>query len=660
MAVEAVQRMTIIAHKSLEDAIVEALRRLYCVHVERVTDLEMLAPKELDHQELEGSRQVSLGISQVEFLLTFLKEHSGKKPGFLKTMVKDKYPMTLDEFERSGHRIDLDLLYAECSEYQRRLVEWQDQQDSLEKDAEELENWTELQLALDDIKSSPTSCLVPLRVATAEVQALRDQLEVEAPASELETMKERGAWTNCLLLYHPSVAEEVRSILKQYATQEVALPAGDDEPRDRLAQVRRELTAIKNRRERTIHRVAGLQENVPALEVFHELLVDKHQQIAVTSLFGVTRSVVQIQGWVTQNGKQRVLEAIEALADDVVADFTDPVEGDNPPVSLKNPRWARPFEMLVTMYGSPNRLEYDPTVILAISFATFFGFCIGDAGYGVVLIIVFWLLRKHLPLGQKARDLLVALTYGAGMAIVFGILTGSYFGIDTKELPTFLKKLAVLDPLGKTLLVMGVCIGIGVVHMLAGTAVEFRDNWRHGNRADALIDQGLVILLFAGGGLAGILAALHVIPAQVVYIIIFSAIALMLLLLGRSAKSIPGKIVNGLYETYGTVIGFISDAISYVRLFALGLATYIIGLVINTMAGLTRGIAPPIGIVIMVLILVVGHTFNVVINLLGAFVHPLRLEFVEFFGKFYDDGGSDFKPFGVDSKIVMITDKPQE
>ena len=136
-----------------------------------------------------------------------------------------------------------------------------------------------------------------------------------------------------------------------------------------------------------------------------------------------------------------------------------------------------------------------------------------------------------------------------------------------------------------------------------------------------------------------------------------AAILGMLLLLGRSAQSIGGKVVNGIYETYGTVVGFVSDAISYVRLFALGLATFIIAMVINTMAGLVRGIAPVIGILAMLIVLVVGHTFNIAINLLGAFVHPLRLEFVEFFGKFYDDGGREFKPLGVESKIVMIEEK---
>jgi len=239
---------------------------------------------------------------------------------------------------------------------------------------------------------------------------------------------------------------------------------------------------------------------------------------------------------------------------------------------------------------------------------------------------------------------------------VFGVLTGSYFGIKTDQLPKVLQSAAVLNPLDNTLLVMGVCVGIGMVHMLIGTGFEFRENWRSGHRTDALIDQGLVFLLFVGGGITAALVFLKVVPQKVLFVVVGIAIIGMLVLLGRSAKSAAGKAVNGLYETYGTVVGYVSDSISYVRLFALGLATYIIALVINTMSGLVRGIGPVIGILLMLVVLLVGHVFNVAINLLGAFVHPLRLEFVEFFGKFYEDGGTEFKPLGIDSKIVFIND----
>lgn len=655
MAIEPMKRITVLAHGSHQQELVDALRELACVHMDHL-DSELAPPKEFSERETEELRRLNLRLAQTEFLLDFLQEYSGIKPGFLKTMLKDKYPMTLEEFDRADSRVDLEMLYAECHEFSRRLAELQEKMTALASEIDELDDWVTLQLPMEELRSNPTYSVDLVKLPEPEVDPLALALESEAPESALEVVSRDGTWASCLLLFHPSVTTLLGGVLAGFDVRHIELPSVPDEPYERLDQLKRELSTIERRREEALKRVSFLQEHVPALTVLHELVQDELKQVTVASEFGATNSSIAISGWVPQDSTAAAQEALAHVAEELVVEVTDPGESEAPPVSLKNAGWAKPFEILVGMYGTPNRMEYDPTVIVAISFAVFFGFCMGDAGYGLMLALAFTLMRRYLPLGIKAKDFLIVLTYGAGMSIVFGILTGSYFGIDSAELPAFLRRIAVLDPLNQTFLVMGVCILIGVIHMLAGTAIEFRDNWREKNYSDALIDQGLVFLLFAGGGITAALAAMNVVPSSVPLIVGGTAIVGMLALLGRSSKSIVGKAVNGLYETYGTVVGFISDAISYVRLFALGLATYIIGLVINTMAGLTRGIAPVIGILFMLLVLVVGHTFNVVINLLGAFVHPLRLEFVEFFGKFYDDGGEQFKPFGVDSKVVVIKD----
>jgi V/A-type H+/Na+-transporting ATPase subunit I len=318
---------------------------------------------------------------------------------------------------------------------------------------------------------------------------------------------------------------------------------------------------------------------------------------------------------------------------------------------------VKPFEMLTKLYGTPSRKEYDPTWLVAISFVIFFGFCIGDVGYGLVIIVAFLLMRRFLPLGDNTKNLLLVMVYGGFFAILFGVLTGSWFGYDPAKLPNFISSMQVFDSLANPIPVMVLCMVIGLVHMLAGTLVEMRDNLRIGNIADVFIGQGLVLLLIPGTAIAAALYALGVLPKSAIYIVAGSAIAAMIILGGYKNKSIPGKMFGGIYETYNTVVGWLGDTVSYLRLFALGLATFAIGWVVNTLAGMARGIAPVIGLVFMVLILLVGHTFNVTINLLGAFVHPLRLEYVEFFGKFFDGGGRGFKPLKVESKTVLIKDE---
>jgi V/A-type H+-transporting ATPase subunit I len=493
-----------------------------------------------------------------------------------------------------------------------------------------------------------------VRILDTDFDAVMADLDSEVPESSVEVITRKPPWVSCLVIYYPPVEEDLMAVLARQKCELVTLPDIEDEPDERREHVVGEMASIDRRRLDLEEKVQGHMDLVPALEVLREYLVNERRKIEVTTSFGVTRSTFALEGWLAEANADSTMEQLDGVAEELALEVRQAAEDDNPPVALKNPAWARPFEQLVKMYGTPNRAEYDPTVVFAVSFSVFFGFCIGDFGYGLCLLGAFYVLKRLLPLGDKAKDFMTCLMYGSAFAVMFGVLTGSYFGIDTEKLPRFLRSVGVLDPLNRTLIVMGVCIGIGLVHMLIGTGAEMRDNWKSGERSAALIDQGLVFLLFVGGAIAGGLAGFKVIPVMGAIWVVLAVLLAMILLLGRSAKSIPGKVANGLYETYGTVVGYISDAISYVRLFALGLATFIIGLVINIMAGLVLGIAPVIGVVLMLIVLVVGHTFNVAINLLGAFVHPLRLEFVEFFGKFYDDGGSEFKPFGVESKVVII------
>ncbi|MBU4489746.1 MAG: V-type ATP synthase subunit I [Actinobacteria bacterium] len=657
MAVEPVKKITVIAYKRYQNQVVDALARIGTVHVERVTGPDMLPPKELTEEEAQASRMCSFGVSQVEFLLGFMKEYQREKSGFLSTMIKEKYPMTADEFMRSWERVDLDKIYEECSDLGQRLIDQRDQKERLRQESDELERWTGLGVPLDEVGGGATFGVMPVRIAASDLEALTGELGARAPESDLEVVGEDGGNVNCFLIYHLGAEEDVTSVLSGCGHDTVSLPKGPLEPDRRLEQVRAELEEIGSEHEEVLDQVDGYREHIGVLEVLKEYLVNQRTKVETMTSFGNTRSTVVIEGWATEEGIEKTRERMGKLSDEIEVEASEPEEGDRPPVSLRNGKWIRPFEFLTRLYGVPNNREYDPTWLIAISFTVFFGFCIGDAGYGPVILIAFLLMRKYMPLGENIKNLLLVMCYGSACALVVGVITGSYFGIETKYLPQFMQSAVVFDALEDPLPLMGVCMGLGLIHMLSGTVVEFHDNWKAGNVADALIDQGLTLFFFIGTIAAAVLAIAGVIPVTVIYLVAGVALLGMIVLLGHGAKSVPGKAFGGLYETYNTLVGWLGDTVSYVRLFALGLATFVIGSVINTMSGMVRGMAPVIGILMMLLVLLVGHTFNVVINLLGAFVHPLRLEYVEFFGKFYEDGGRDFKPLQVESKTVIIEDK---
>lgn len=289
---------------------------------------------------------------------------------------------------------------------------------------------------------------------------------------------------------------------------------------------------------------------------------------------------------------------------------------------------------------------------LSFFYLLFFAMCLSDVGYGVILAVVSYYYLKTLTLSEGGKKLLLLLFWGGIATILAGIVTGSYFGIETSQLPPVLRNLQVIDPIKNPLNVLILSLALGVFQNLTGLAIAMY--WKIKNRdyIIALFDYGfwiyfltcLVLLVTAAGigsPVFGLLAALSILGA-----------ILLVLTQGRSEPTIIKKAVFGILSLYRTT-GYLGDTLSYSRLLALMMTTSIIGMVINIIAGMTRNI-PVFGYVITILILLIGHTFNLVVSTLGAFIHSARLQLVEFFGKFYENGGREFRPFRRETKYVTI------
>lgn len=654
MAHEVVKRITILVHQSHQDRVIDTLQRIGTVHIDSVETEEDLGSRTLTEEETELSRSYAFKVSQVDFILDLLKQHSREKQGFLKGMIKDKYPMTFDEFSRSEERVNLEKVYSECSKLEQRLIQLREEDAQFQQEKEELGDWKDLDMSLDGLVGGSSYGLTTVNVASNAVGALVQELDSEAPASAVTVVGEARGWSQCVIVFYLKEQEKVSSILSGFKHEPVALPIIAKTPAERLEQIEGQASGIEAQREELIEELEKYGEFVADLSIAREFFRNQLAKLEAKSSLGVTSKSTVIEGWVTEGGIEESRRCLADLCDEIEVEVSEPGEDKVPPISLKNRKIFKPFELLTSLYGMPNNREYDPTWLIAISFVIFFGFCIGDVGYGLVIIVGFLLMRKFLPLGKNTRDLLLVLVYGGAFAMVVGVLTGSWFGYDPEKLPQFMQAMAVFDPLKDPIPIMGVCMGLGLVHMLAGTGVEFRDSWRAGNKAGALIDQGLVLFLFIGSIAAAVLVIVGVFPTNAVFLVAGVALLGMIIFMGHKSKSVPGKMFGGLYETYNTLVGWLGDTVSYLRLFALGLATFAVGWVINILAGMVLGMAPVIGILFMIVVLLVGHTFNVAVNLLGAFVHPLRLEYVEFFSKFYEDGGNRFDPLRVESNIVMI------
>ena len=329
---------------------------------------------------------------------------------------------------------------------------------------------------------------------------------------------------------------------------------------------------------------------------------------------------------------------------------------DAPPIKLKNNSFVKMFEVLTDMYGRPSYDGFDPTVFISIFFLLFFAFCMGDCGYGIILIILGLLLKK-VPSFKSLAPLVV--TLGIGTTVI-GFLFHTFFSIDISQwewIPAPLR--AIMLP-GKIMGYDGtmiLSIIVGIIHLSLAMLIKAINETRNKGFMNSLSSWGWS-LLFTGGAVTGGLALIGVIGSDLtkwIIICIGALSAIGIFLLNNPKRNPLVNIGSGLWDTYNSVTGLLGDVLSYLRLYALGLAGSMLGLAFNQIALQVLGDGKnPLLWVGFLLIAVVGHTLNIAMAALGAFVHPLRLNFLEFFkNSGYDPAGRAYTPLTTPDKVKV-------
>lgn len=322
-----------------------------------------------------------------------------------------------------------------------------------------------------------------------------------------------------------------------------------------------------------------------------------------------------------------------------------PTEDDKVPVKLKNNSFSKLYEAIGEMYDIPNYHELDLTPFFAPFYMLFFGLCLGDAGYGFVLVLIAIFARRKVK--SALRPVLSLVTWLGGATVVMGTISGTFFGINLLELNVeWIEKFKVimLDPnqLFYTALI------IGVVQIMFGMVIKAVGQVRRYGLPASLSTWGWLITILGGGAVYGLseLAGLAPEISKWAYISIFSIGALLIFILNDIKRNPLINIGAGLWDTYNMATGLLGDVLSYIRLFALGISGAVMGFVFNDLAMQLSGNIPVISPIIMILIMLFGHSINIFMSGLSAFVHPMRLTFVEFYkNSGFEGGGKKYKPF---------------
>ena len=418
-----------------------------------------------------------------------------------------------------------------------------------------------------------------------------------------------------------------------------------------IEQLKIKVENLRKEKREIKEKIKGYDKELGNLEAVYEYLKNKKLRIIETEKLAKTSNTCIINGWIPTEKMEKFEKAIkEVTGDDYYVTFEEADKDDmTVPIKLKNNRVVKTFESLTGMYAYPKYNEVDPTPLLTPFYILFFGMMGADAGYGLVLLLSALFALKFVNLNNKMRDMVQFFLYLSFSVILWGVLYGSYFGL---EIPGVWK---LINPSTEFQRILIGAMFFGLIHIFFGLGVKAYLLIKSGKTIDAIYDVVLWYMAITGGIVTLISGPLKL-GSNVSNISMWVMITGMLgifLTGGRESKSIGGKFGGGLYSLYG-ISSYVGDFVSYSRLMALGLLGGFIAQAMNMISGMLS--TTWIGMVFVPVVFIGGHLFNMFISFLGAYVHTSRLIYVEFFGKFYEGGGKPFKEFRTESKYINIKD----
>ena len=662
MGVAKLEKLLILIHKSEEEEVLNKLKDAALVELRPYTE-----KVETPQTYATGNQEYT---SKTKKVLDILEKYRGKKKPGEKS---GKLVLKRSEYERilASHNFEQILQDLMSTEDELNIIDSEIK--NMSQQIEALSGWKPYKGKLQELGNYPLYSirLIKLRCRPNEFEAkLKEMEEKNIAVQNLGCTREKST---LIIAYHQEHKKQAEEYLAKVEFEEAEFSGIKGTVDQNIERLSKSIDMHENRRQKLIFSIKkSKEEHETALLVYLDYL-ENNQDIENAINFGyATESVAFYTAWVDDGHKGKVYGLLERFPATRAMDI-EPEEGEVIPTALKNKPLFKPFEIIVNLYGVPRYFEIDPTPLVALFFAFFFGLCLTDAGYGILLVIATLVLMFKF---RQNRRFILLLFSGGLFTIFAGIIFNGWFG----DLPAYIglghitQRWAIMgDPIATDAGAMNffrLALVLGVIQIVFGLLIKFVDSLRKKDWGEAffnglpwaVIVLSLVTLLLSTDIAVNMqLVQAPILPMDIAMHVIWVLIPAALVIIIFSARDIKSwgfrlflgflnlTVVNG-------IASYLGDTLSYIRLMALGLVTAGIGVAINQIA-FEVGNMPVIGIAITILVLIFAHVFNIGINMLGGFVHTLRLQYVEFFQKFYVGGGKPFEVLKNRNKYISIVDE---
>lgn len=646
MAIVKMNKFTLLAFESQKKELLKELQKSSLVEFINLQDENFLQNNEEFSDLGKDDSGTTYGDCEEELLLAkgtlaYLREFVPQQSG-LKAMKEGKKELTAQELEKTVKETDWKAICAKVKEKEDKISELEHEKTQCQAEIEAMKPYESFDVPFSEFKDIKT----PYYIGSLPNQ-YKETIVSEFEDCYVEIISSNNQDVFLFLMCDKTQQEEVSEKLRgfgfsQFKTEleEAAIQIIHDNM-DKIEKINSNIFFIKEE-------LAALDEDAKTLELVCEYYDNMTIRKEAVTNFLKTENVAVIQGWLPIEDNEEFTAILnKVLGDEYSLSFEEVKEDEilDVPVKLENNVLNSSFEDITQMYSTPRYNEIDPTPFLAPFYLIFFGMMIGDIGYGLLLLIGTGIVLKLFNLEEGTRRFIKFFFFLSIPSILFGVITGSFFG-DLIALPK------LIDTNKDINTYLGVSIAFGVIQIFFGLGLKAYMLIRDGKPKDAFYDVGAWVITLISIALVLFGSSIGLPPVGKKIAIGFMVFGMVVIVLtgGRQEKKVGAKLGQGAYSLYG-ITGYVGDLVSYTRLMALALSGASLGAAMNQLMNMVPGVA---GLLFGPIIFLFGHIFNFALSLLGAYVHTCRLQYVEYFAKFYEGGGKAFKPFKTENKFINL------